>query len=248
MIDFKSGDLNFSLPLKYGDLTFSQFFKLRKSNGSISEVISILSGIEKEILGQCNDLDLAEKLEPYLDFLKGDFDCQHYFVPDTILVDGVRYPKPKDLNLQTVGQKWHLEDEYRKISAEGGNDIDLFPLALAIYLQPTITGKSYNSELVDSLLPKMMEVRLEEGFPLASFFLTNYERSLKLKAKHLHTHHQMKKYVQELTDLQSSETFQQFSPLRRFLIKLLKKLSQRIMRRYTLPFFMNRKATNLEKN
>jgi hypothetical protein len=248
MIPFKSGNLEFELPSKYGDLTFEQFYKIKDSDGKPSSIVSILSGIDKAILDRCSDLDLDQKLYPYLEFLKEPFDLHTYFVPDFIEVDGITYPKPKDLGLQTIGQKWHLEDLYKEVSEKGGTDVDLFPQALAIYLQPTITGTVYDSDKVEELIPKMMKVKLIEGWPLASFFLTNCEKQLQRNQKTFDMNLQRMSYEQELRNLQSSERFRQFSLFRRFLIKLLRRLFSLTITRSTLPSYMNIPQQNIKKS
>lgn len=237
IIEGKSIDL----PVRYGELTFKQFYDIRKCDGKISTIVSILTGIPRETLLLINDLDLEDKLSPYLEFLQQDFDVQHYFVPDYFDFDGVKYPKPKELRMQSIGQKWHLEDAVREAD---GKDVDIYPIALAIYLQPTITGTPYDESKVNELLPKVMEMKLEQGWPLASFFLTNYEKYLNSKRKRSHTRQQAKSYVQVLTDLRNSETFQRYSLWRRLSIKLLIWLFSKITTRYTPPYFMNQKVAS----
>lgn len=248
MIPFKTDTLAFELPSKYGDLTFDQFFKIKNCDGKVGTIISILSGVSKETLEKCDDLDLDAKLGPYLQFLQEPFDLHNYFVPDFIEVNGITYPKPKDLGLQSVGQKWHLEDLYREITEKGGNDVDIFPSALAIYLQPTITQKPYDVEEVEKLIPHMMNVKLMEGWPMASFFLTNCERQLKEKQKAFDMNQVKMRYVQELKSLQSSERFRQFSIWRRFLIRLLKMLFSLTITRSTLPSYMNTPVASTKKS
>lgn len=242
MIHFTSNSFEFSLPSCYGDLTFNQFFKLKelKSN-KIIDVLPILSGLDKSIWEQFQDIDIDEKIAPCLEFLKGEFDCHLYLIPDYITISGKQYQKPKALGLNTFGQKLALQSSIAEAEKEEKNSVDIYPYALALYMQPIVTGKPYDSDEVDKLLPEIMECKLSEAWPLCSFFLLSFEQSLTEKAKSYHTLQQRTRLEQELKILRSSVTFQQFSLCRKLSIKLLMMFYSRIMPRYTPPFLMKQK-------
>jgi hypothetical protein len=242
MVHFKSNGFEFSLPSCYGDLTLSQFFKLKElQSNKLIDILPILSGLDKYTWEQFADIDIDEKIAPCLEFLNGEFDCHLYFVPDYINISGKQYPKPKSVGLNTFGQKLALQSATAEAEKEGKNSVDVYPYALALYMQPIVTGKPYDSDEVDKLLPDIMECKLSEAWPLCSFFLLSFEQSLSEKAKSFHTLQQRKRLEQELKNLKSSATFQQFSLWRKLSIKLLTMFYSRIMPRYTQPFLMRQK-------
>jgi hypothetical protein len=243
MITFKTQDSSFELPTRWGEITFNQFFALQKSDGSFLDLISILTGIYKSVWENSDDIMIREKLTPYLEFLNTEFDVQNYLLPDYFVFKDVRYKVVNDIATCTAGQKWHLED----LIKDGKTEVDLLPHALAIYFQPQITKSDYDAKKVEELLPDMMNLKLEEGWGVASFFLTNFASYLNEKVKALHTNQHLKKSEQELTDFVNSETFQRYSLFRRLLIKLLMKLYSRTMRRFTPLSFTSMKLVDIKK-
>lgn len=244
MIPFKSGEFTFELPSKWADLTLKQFYALRDSDGKAITAASILSGIPVSEFAKSDDVFILEKIYPFLTFLDDKFDLENYFIPDFITIDGVKYPKPKELGVNTAGQKWHLEDAYREIVEKDKSEVDIYPLALAIYMQPIVTGKQYDADLVDELVPKIMDCKLIEAWPLASFFLTSYAKQLNLKERTLVMSQHQKNYEQALIGLQNSETFQQYSLWRKLWVKALTKLFKRIGTRYTQHYYTSMKLAD----
>lgn len=236
MIPFKCSGFEFELPARWSELTLNQFYKLKESDGSCLSVISILSNVPVQAWQGCPDIDIREKIDPYLQFLEDSFDLENYFVPDFITVSGKRYPKPSGIGVNCAGQKWHLEDVWKEADKNGKSDVDCYAQALAIYMQPVVSGKPYDADLVEKLIPEILECKLEEAWPLASFFLDSYVKSLSKKERLFRISQSQKRYEQELKDSKSSETSPQFSVLRKFLIKILRMLSSRITIQFTQPY------------
>lgn len=242
MVHFKSNGFEFSLPSCYGDLTLSQFFKLKNlQSNKLIDILPILSGLDKAIWEQFADIDIDEKIAPCLEFLQGEFDCHLYLVPDYITISDKQYPKPKSLALNTFGQKLALQTAIADAEKQGKDSLEIYPYALALYMQPIVTGKPYDSDMVDDLVPAVMQCKLSEAWPLCSFFLLSFEQLLIEKEKSYHILQQRKNLELELKTLKSSVTFQQFSLWRKLWIEILIKFYSLIMRRYTLPFLLSQK-------
>lgn len=246
MIHFKTSDFDFYLPAKGGDLTLNQFLKISKSKGTWQEAASILSGVPLEAWYKSEDLELFEKIEPYLEFLTDLEDLPNYFVPDFITIKGQLYKAPGGIGINTAGQKWHLEDCLKKAGEEGKQDIEVYAEAIAIYMQPIVTGLPYDSDLVEKLIPDILECRLSEVFPLAGFFLSNYLRYLNGRKRNYLISQSRKRFEQELTGSAGLETLQHFSLLRRLLIKALTKWSTRIMIPSLPRYFMRQQSVNIK--
>lgn len=234
MIEFKIGKHSAQLPTRWGELTFDQFYRLRKSNDDLLEVLSILSGIDIKIWQQTSDLDLDYKIKPYIDWMLEPFDLSAYLVPDKIEIAGGLYPRPKGIGLQSFGQKIALEKFVSKVEAEGGYEHDTYAYIIALYMQPTITGVDYDDEKVDKIYNDALNVKLEQGWPLASFFLQNYEKYKLRRKENFITLLAKKRLQQELKGLEDSPNFRLYSPLRKLTIKLLKMFSGWSTRLYFL--------------
>jgi hypothetical protein len=231
MIPFDTGYIKFEIPQDYGELTLKQFFDLRASDGKLLTVLSILSGLPKSDWEQCKDLDLEYKIAPYLRFLYEPFNSDLYLLPDKLKIDGQYYDRPKNLTFEAWGQKLAFAEEYERIISEGKGELDLYPYLLALYFQPIFTGKKYESDLVDKLLPKIMECKIEEAFPIAAFFLTSYAKCRKgKKSDYLIPLHQ-KKYEQALIASKSSDRLERFTTWRRPWVKITMMFSKWITTR-----------------
>lgn len=245
MIPFNCSGFSFDMPGKWADITLRQFYSIRDSDGNWLTISSILSGIPREAWEQSPDVDIREKIEPYLSFLQSEFDLHNYFVSDYITIEGRQYKIPKDIRLQTAGQKWHIEDVWKEADKNGKTDVDCFAEIVAIYMQPTVTGGTYDADKVDQLIPKILDCHLEEVWPLASFFLDSYVKSLNSRERLLAISLSQKRYERGLTDLESSETLQHFSAWRRFLIKVLKMLPLRITTLSMQPYISRRNKADI---
>lgn len=238
--------LQFEMPQCYGDLTFGQFFQLRDAEDHPLELLPILSGIPRRTWEMCRDLFIDEKVLPHMEWLKGKFDANSYLVPDFITISGNQYPKPQGIGINTYGQKVALELAINKAVAEGKTEIDLFPYVIALYMQPIVDKAPYNQSRVDELVKETMQCKLSEGWPIASFFLSSYSQLLKENERSYHTLQARKKYVQELMSLQNSESFRQFSLLRRLSIKALTMFYSRTTKRFSLPFTVRQKPVAIK--
>lgn len=247
MIEFKVGKHSAKLPMRWGELTFKQFYELRK-DGDFLHLISTLSGLDRKVWEKCDDLDLDQKLIPYLDWMKTKFDGNEYLLPDQIEIAGKLYPRPKGIGLGTFGQKMELENAVSKAEAEGKQEFDVYAYLIALYMQPIIDGPEYDQEKVDKLVPAAMEVKIEQGWPLASFFLQNYIVYKKRREGNFLTLLSRKRLEQELKGLRDSENFRLYSPLRRFTIKLLTKLSRWSTLLYSLRSSIRLSKADIKRN
>lgn len=224
MVDCKLGDIAFSLPTSYGELTYNQFVALKdmSDTSDIVGIFSILSGVEKSIIEQSGDLDLDEKIISLIKFLE-KLPNLVFLLPDQIYIGDKWYQKPTGIEVNTFGQKLSLQRKVISIQKEGKGEVDIYPFIVALYMQPAITGTPYDEDEVDRLVPLIMECKINQLFPIASFFLKSYELSLQKKRSDSRILLSKKSDRQGLTVSKSSESYQRFSVLRRFLIKILKK-------------------------
>lgn len=249
MIPFETDDVNikFSVPQSYGELTLGQFLELRKCKDDEVEIFTILSGINRSKFELSKDLSLDIKLSGYLNFLTRPFSDELFLVPDFIFISGKKYPVPKSLAENTYGQKIALQNHIVETEKNGGNEIDAYAFVIALYMQPIVTGKPYDIDEVEKLVPEIMNCKVQEVWPLAGFFLSNFEKLLKENLKGLATRQAVKSYRQGLIDSKNSVSFRQFSLWRRFLIKLLMRCSSRTMLLFMRYYSTNQNQTNIKR-
>lgn len=248
MVPFKIDGKSFEIPQHYGALTLGQFLRLKNESPDFIGIISILSGIERAAIEQVEDIDLDYKIAPFLEWLKEPFDLQNTILPSFIEISGKQYDRPTGLGINTYGQKLALQNEIEEKENTAQSEIDCYPYALALYMQPIVTGKPYDEEEVQKLIPEILKCRLSEAWPIASFFLSNYEKYLKRRSGNFLTLLHQRKYKRALADLKSSETFRQYSLSRRLLISLMSKCYSWTITLYSLRFGMNQKRQDSKRN
>src|SRR5690606_28137936 len=128
-----------------------QFLQIRSlKDGDSVDYLSILSGLEKEVLLNCKSSDV-DYLISFISFLSEDFDYV-FPLPSKVNVGSERVNKLVPLPTiieSTYGQKVFFENLYReainKATAEEKADLDLFdyyPKVLAIYFYMPMFGKT----------------------------------------------------------------------------------------------------------
>jgi hypothetical protein len=233
MIPFKLGEKEFNLPTSYGELTYSQYdalLKLPESDDFIG-ILSILSGLPREDWELCQDSMVDIAIMPHISFLNELFDNQ-YILPDTIEIEGKRYQLPGTIEVNTFGQKLSLQRAIARAEKQGLQEMEIYPYIVALYMQPIVTESEYSEEKVEKLQEKIKHCRINEVFPIASFFLLNSVRSLQKKQSILSMSQLGKKSEQGYTTSKSSENYQRFSPFRRFCIKVLRMFFSKSTRSY----------------
>jgi hypothetical protein len=244
-----SKDIAFELPQDYGELTLKQFFALKKkADGDLLDLLSILSGLPRETWEQAKDFNIDVKIEPYLDWMNEKFNPESFALKDTLIINGKECKRPKDIRTQTNGQKLALEKKHYKNQEEGGNDVDLIPFALANYFQPVYFNNKYDADQVEELLPLIMECKIQDAYPIGSFFLTSYARLLTSNERYFLMFLHRKKYELELLASKSSKSSEQYTLLQRVSIKAMKILSKWTITLFSLRYGMRRNNPIIKEN
>lgn len=244
MIPFTlSKDIIFELPQDYGELTLKQFFAIKNNpNGDLIDFISIISCVPRNTIEQVRDFNFDQKISPYFDWVQEKFNPEDYILKDHLTIGDKIVKSPKDIKTQTFGQKLSLEKEYFRITKEGGNEVDLIPFALALYFQPAYFNNKYDSDQVNELLPLIMECKIEEAYPIGSFFLNSYAKSLVSKETNFLMFLHRKKAELALIDLKSLKSSGQSTLFQRASIRVMKMFSKLIITLYSLRYGMKRNS------
>lgn len=193
------------LPTSYNDLTYGQFLRLRTEyGGDLGHLLDILTGIPRSIWLNL-PISEAQKVTQYLQFLvSSSIKWDDLPLPAKLTYKGKPYDIPQDLGLETFGQKIVLEsrlDAALKAPAAKPKKPEDFktltqqhiqtqlaasiPYIVAVYMQPRVTGKSFDETEVAAVELEILNCRAVEVYPIGNFFIRSLLDSLLRGMKHL---------------------------------------------------------------
>ncbi len=200
MLPFKFGDKTIQIKNKWEELTLSEFLRFPNevdtsplaSVNNFYDILSILSGITKEDLMNVAIEDINNDLiKGCMAFLSTPMPKQ---MPKQIHVCCTVIDVPQDLSIKTHGQFMMFNALCIKEIGDGENVSRKFlwdkaPQALAIYLQPLITGKKFDGDKIDELAETIAEqLPAVQAAPILTFFLNKYSNSVPVKPSfNIHT-------------------------------------------------------------
>ena len=179
--------INFDVPQGYEEITIGQYLDILKWDGeSLLDIVGILTGLDDEII-QNTDVDqVAYDVVKYLNWVTVppqfmDPEAEFHYeipVPDTIVIGHQRYPVPKDIRLETFGQKVSLQVHLKMAEKDKLSLAEIIPMALAIYLYPVVSGKIYDEDRAREMIPLIKQVNLLDAYVVSGFFLNNSRKLL----------------------------------------------------------------------
>jgi len=175
-IIYRGNKTKHTLPSKWEEVTVKQFIDLEGSKGTDNptELLSILSGVPlPKIMDTKSNLQI--QIDEALNFITLNPPAwKELALRDKYLFKGQFYNVPKDLELETFGQKILLQN---KLNATD-NPIQVIAYAIAIYMQKVIDGR-FDEKKAEGLEKEVLQMRITEVYPLAIFFfqeLTKFKR------------------------------------------------------------------------
>lgn len=161
-----------NLVTSWRELSVFQFLQLREWKGNdFLKLLSILTNIDRETLSESPQLDIDEKLVPFMKWIDTVPDFNSWSMPSTITIDKRKYNAPKDKGYFTFGQKIELQKKMISVTKETNNVLDCIGTALSIYYQPIINKSNFSPVEAEKMIPMMLNCKMEEAYPIASFFL-----------------------------------------------------------------------------
>lgn len=177
MIPFKIEGKKYSLPNYWADVTVKQFKELKAYDGEdYVKFLSIITGVEYSTLYNTKQIDIIDKVEPFLQFLKTPFGDKDKVT--TITIDQKVYDVPKDLTQYTLAQKIAAWNAYSKAITETKDPYNALSFVVAVYLQPIVTGKEYSSDAAHAFAKDVIDkLSIIPVYSIGSFFLNAYVQS-----------------------------------------------------------------------
>lgn len=204
---------NFLFPESWHEITVAQLIALRAMEQNaplakqICEALAILSGTKaNEWFDMDADTDTHDTIFDLLAWTKQEIDWQKLPVPKVLTIGDRAIDIPQDLTLKTYGQVTVFESLVFPTVEKTGDLTDAIPVALAIYLQPLITGSKFDADKLGDTIADINKLRACEAFPVANFFLKKYLQSMLKKSEHFTAKQTQQSAAQESNASQDSET------------------------------------------
>lgn len=168
MIHLTANKRKFSFPQVWGEVTLKQFNQI-ESMTELKDIASVLSGL------QVND-SMLEQLQPFMFFMTTPFDPGDWKLPKSVAINGEQIALDFDIRNETLGQKILLQYNVKP------NEI---AKAVAIYLQPKITGAKFEYEKAIEVIPIVNNLSLNVAFPIAEFLFSQLRKTIETENKEL---------------------------------------------------------------
>lgn len=138
--DGKYQDISFDFPTAWEDLTFDQGCRIftewyDQDSNDVMKLLSILSGVEVSVWENAVGNVEADIL-PRLDFMKDAPELETRPVPKTLKIGEKEITLPKNIRLETFGQKVSLQSTINKSIGKPHDLFLIIPAAVAVYTYP----------------------------------------------------------------------------------------------------------------
>lgn len=200
----------------YSELTVKQFAQLAnpKRKGDLCEVLAVVSDKPYEFWFDADITKVGmEDLSNALLWTANVPDFRGLSVPKEIKINGNAVKVADDISIKTLGQELSFVQlviprikSYRNDKEEEAMELtDAIAMAMAVYLQPEITGKKFDADTLPETEKLCSACNIMEAYPVANFFLNRYFTSKNVK-KNSTTSPKQNKLKQGLTNSASSGT------------------------------------------
>lgn len=167
-------DYSFDLPTSWDDLTFEQGARLfidwySKDIDNIFMLMEILSGVSYKVwmnaIGNV-DVDVATHIK-FLSEIPALADLP---LPKTILIGEKEIAMPKNVGLQTFGQKVMLQEEINKHLGKPHDLLKICPMAVACYSYPEYYNAPLDSERLKTFAELIQQSKFLDVYSAGRFF------------------------------------------------------------------------------
>lgn len=170
-----------AFPTSWADVSVRQFNEIKKIDvaderyNSICKMLEIFTGISATewFEMEASEVD-TNTILLMLEFCKDPIQWDSLKAPESIKIGGKDITIPKDINMSTYGQIVVFDTKVIPLIHSEGSISSVVHSAVAIFLQPLITGKKFNADLLAETENQILDLPIYQVFPLASFFLRRY--------------------------------------------------------------------------
>ena len=175
---FRAGDLSFTAPESWAEVTLSQFLTLNAPDAPTDPrfIITTLSGLpESDFRDKKAPFDLSAFVLEHLGYV-WDMPNVPESLPKTIILNDKTIVLPSDIGeVATVGQMWDVELMVKERQKEElpVDPASLADVLLSVYLWPMLRTDPYvdRYQAVEELWPILSKLPCIDGLATAGFFL-----------------------------------------------------------------------------
>lgn len=181
MLNLTINNKPIQFPTSWAEVTVRQFFAIKnidpndKQYNAVCKMLEVFTGIKA---AEWFDMEATEvdtnTILLLLEFCKDPINWESLKKPESITVQGKEIKIPTDISLSTYGQIVVFDTTVIPKVHESGNIIDVVHTAVAIFIQPLITGKKFDGNKLSETESMVLDLPIYQVFPLASFFLREY--------------------------------------------------------------------------
>lgn len=184
MIKLKTNnDKVFYIPSSWSEVTFKQWKDLIHSNNEM-EMLSILSGLEIDIINRIKESDLI-KLSVCISFVKHPLKIENYSAPGKIVINkNVSIPLITDIGEQSFGQKVYFHE---LLKSGSDNIIELLPELILTYGQPYIDKSDFDLNRLIELVPSFDNIFFVDLYATALNYIEQLNAIIEIEKEHLST-------------------------------------------------------------
>lgn len=186
MLTVTAPKFRLTFPSSWEEVTLLQFQQLAAAEGNQRSVLRALCSDPDKLRllpDETADIQILEQL-PFLGTLPENLFTPTY-IPE-LKIDGKLLHVPKDINLESLAQRWELDDWIEELMAtnddaqESERQLDMSVCAvplLSIYLSPLVSGQPFTDiEQAKAITPLVEVLPVTLALPLAAFFLSKKQR------------------------------------------------------------------------
>lgn len=190
MLTVEINDVKYEFPVGWHEITLDQFLvikdldKLSDDADKICKTLEMLTGISAQTWFNMEATAIdSEAILQLISWMQDPIDWEAVPPPTEIEIDGKKYSVPKELEMQTYGQMLMFDSKVLPEVSRTGSLVDVLKTALAIYMQPVLTGEKFNGEKLSETEIVVGKMSIYEALPLANFFFSKYFDLLKKKTE-----------------------------------------------------------------
>ena len=176
MVTVKINGQEFSLATQWSEVTAEQYLSMERVGDQLNTVriLSILSGIDYDVLINFDCSQFDEKVLQYMDFIGEVPKWTELPKPDHLTIDGVSYKVPDKIESTTWFQRTMMKTLAADGVANSRSMTELIVPAITYMMQPLMEEGKVSDKNYPDIMRKIEKLPITDVYPVASFFLSTY--------------------------------------------------------------------------
>ena len=176
MVTVKINGQEIDIATEWHEVTLAQYREMERVADELNSVriLSILSGIDYDVLINFDCSQFDEKVLQYLAFMSDVPSWTELPKPEYLTIEGVQYKVPERIESTT----WFQRTMMKTLATEGVTNslrmTQLIAPAITYMMQPVLEEGKVSDKHYPSIQQKIDKLPITDVYPVASFFLSTY--------------------------------------------------------------------------